>query len=208
MEKIFQISVEIHGNQALESEIVVDTTVQEKNIAFHTDTKLRVKVIAKCWKIAKRENLVLRRSYRREVKKLLRAIRFNYKKNAKLRNSAMRRIKTIANALLSDITRKLKPESREALSGELQISFRAVNQKRADKNNIYSIYEPEVSCIAKGKEHKKYEFGSKAAFAQTIANGIIVGAQNAHNEYDGHCLSPLLDQGGGNNWQKARARFL
>ena len=34
MEKIFQISVEIHGNQALESEIVVDTTVQEKKCHF------------------------------------------------------------------------------------------------------------------------------------------------------------------------------
>ncbi len=55
MEKIFQISVEIHGNQALESEIVVDTTVQEKNVTFSADPKLRVKVIARCWKIAKRK---------------------------------------------------------------------------------------------------------------------------------------------------------
>ena len=194
MEKIFQISVEIHGNQALESEIVVDTTVQEKNVTFPTDTKLRVKVIARCWKIAKKESLVLRRSYRREVKKLLRTIRFNRNKNTKLRNSAMRRLKTIANALLNDISRKLSPEAKAKLCKDLEIYSRAVNQKRADKNKIYSLHEPEVACIAKGKEHKKYEFGTKVALAQTITDGIIVGAQNAFNEYDGNCLAPLLDQ--------------
>ena len=194
MERIFRISVEIHGNQTLESEIVVDTTVQEKNVTFPTDTKLRVKIIAKCWKIAKRENLVLRRSYRREVKKLLRTIRFNRNKNAKLRNSAMRRLRTIANALLGDIARKLAPVSRAKLNRDLEIYSRAVNQKRKDKNKIYSLHEPEVFCIAKGKEHKKYEFGNKVAFAQTITEGIIVGTQNAFNEYDGYCLAPLLEQ--------------
>lgn len=194
MEKIFQISVEIHGKQAVESEIVVDTTVQEKNITFPTDTKLRVKVIAKCWKIAMRENLVLRRSYGREIKKILRTIRFNHRKNAKLRNSAIRRVKTTANALLNDIARKLTPQAREALDKELQIHSGAVNQKRADKNKIYSLHEPEVFCIGKGKEHKKYEFGNKVAFAQPLTDGIIVGAQNAFNEYDGNCLAPLLEQ--------------
>lgn len=194
MEKIFQISVEIHGNQAFESEIVVDTTVQEKNVTFPTDTKLRVKVIAKCWKIAEKENLVLRRSYRREVKKLLRTMRFNRNKNTKPRNRAMRRIKTIANALLNDIARKLAPEARAKLDKDLELYSRAVNQKRKDKNKIYSLHEPDVACIAKGKEHKKYEFGTKVAFAQTITDGIIVGAQNAFNEYDGNCLAPLLDQ--------------
>ena len=194
VEKIFQISSEIHGNHALESEIVVDTTVQEKNITFPTDTKLRVKVIAKCWKIAKNEKLTLRRSYRREVKKLLRVIRFNRNKNARLRSSAIRRLKTIANALLNDISRKLSPQTREKLAGELQIYFKAVNQKRADKNKIYSLHEPHVSCIAKGKEHKKYEFGNKVALAHTITSGIIVGAKDAFNEYDGNCLAPLLEQ--------------
>ena len=173
---------------------MVDTTVQEKNITFPTDTKLRVKVIAKCWKIAKNEKLTLRRNYRRELKKLLRVIRFNRNKNARLRGSAIRRLKTIANALLNDISRKLSPQTREKLAGELQIYFKAVNQKRADKNKIYSLHEPYVSCIAKGKEHKKYEFGNKVALAHTITSGIIVCAKDAFNEYDGNCLAPLLEQ--------------
>ena len=128
------------------------------------------------------------------MKKLLRAIRFNRNKNTKLRNSALRRIKTIANALLNDIARKLAPEVKTKLCKVLDLYCRAVNQKRNDKNKIYSLHEPEVHCIAKGKEQKKYEFGTKVAFAQTITAGIIVGAQNAHNEYDGNCLAPLLNQ--------------
>jgi IS5 family transposase len=62
MEKIFQASVALFGKEALEDDVVVDTTVQEKNITFPTDTKLRVKVMGRCRKIAKEENLCLRRS--------------------------------------------------------------------------------------------------------------------------------------------------
>jgi len=48
MEKIFQASVALHGEKAMEKEVVIDTTVQEKNITFPTDTKLRVKVVGRC----------------------------------------------------------------------------------------------------------------------------------------------------------------
>jgi IS5 family transposase len=70
VEKIFQASVALHGEKSLEREVVIDTTVQEKNITFPTDTKLRVKVMARCWKLAAQEGLHLRRSYRRELEVL------------------------------------------------------------------------------------------------------------------------------------------
>jgi len=38
VEKIFQVSVLLHGAQALEKEVLIDTTVQEKNITFPTDS--------------------------------------------------------------------------------------------------------------------------------------------------------------------------
>ena len=193
-EKIFQVSVAIHEKAALEREIIVDTTVQEKNITFSTDTKLRLKVIARVWKLAEKQNIRLRRSYRRELQKLLRVIRFNRVKDQKQKIRSARRIKTIANALLSDIIRKLPPEIKASLAPEFEIYRKAVNQQRNDKNKIYSVHEPHVFCIAKGKEHKKYEFGNKAAFALTEGTGIIVGARNALNEYDGNILPDLLDQ--------------
>ena len=48
--------------------------------------------------------------------------------------------------------------------------------------------------IAKGKEHKKYEFGNKVSVAVTKTTGVIVGAMSFRNPYDGHTLGAVLDQ--------------
>lgn len=194
VEKIFQASVSIHGKEAHDAEIIVDTTVQEKNITFPTDSKLRLKVISKCWKIAGQEVISLRRSYKREIKGLVRTIRFTRTKKNRQRSAAVRRLKTIANILLRELERKLSWEAKDRLAKELNIYKQAVNQKKDDKNKIYSLHEAQVYCIAKGKEHRKYEFGNKVAIAQTLSSGIIVGAQNAYNFYDGKTLEPLLVQ--------------
>lgn len=194
MEKIFQASVMLHGKQALEREVVIDTTVQEKNITFPTDTKLRVKVMGRCLRMAAAESVRVRRSYRRELRKTLRVIRFSKSTRDKKKvAAAIRRVKTMANALLRDVMRKLPPDSLEARREELELYRRAVNQKRHDKNKIYSLHEPEVCCIGKGKDHKKYEFGAKAAIVMTKTNCIIVGVKSySHNDYDGDTLKEVL----------------
>jgi transposase, IS5 family len=67
---IFEVSVGLHGDAAMEREVLVDTTVQEKNLTFPTDVKLLTKVIHGCRKIAKGCKVQLRRSYRRELARL------------------------------------------------------------------------------------------------------------------------------------------
>ena len=57
MEYIFQMSVKLHGNKAKESQVIVDSTVQESNITFPTDGKLAIKIIIKLLKIAKKKVL-------------------------------------------------------------------------------------------------------------------------------------------------------
>lgn len=69
-----------------------------------------------------------------------------------------------------------------------------LSQKRSDSGKIYSLHEPDVQCISKGKEHKKYEFGNKASIAYTQTTGVIVGAKGFRNEYDGHTLEAALEQ--------------
>ena len=198
MEKIFQASVALFGKKALEDDVVVDTTVQEKDITFPTDTKLRVKAIERCWKIAEEESLVLRRSYRRELKHVRRIIRFNKGKKKEDRKKvavAIRRVKTMANALLHDIERKLPEAARQTRESELALCRQVINQERQDKNKIYSLHEPQVCCIAKGKEHEKYEFGAKAAVTMTKTHCIIVGVKSfSRNEYDGDTLKSILPQ--------------
>jgi len=75
------------------------------------------------------------------------------------------------------------------------VLYRVLTQERHDTNKVYSIHEPTVHCIAKGKDHKAYEFGNKTSFAYTRAGGIIVGAiAFENNPYDGHTLQPQLEQ--------------
>ena len=72
MEKIFAYTVKLHGRDAREEEQLSDTTVQENNITFPTDTKLAKKIIDKCNKIARKNSLEQRQSYVRISKELLR----------------------------------------------------------------------------------------------------------------------------------------
>lgn len=66
-------------------------------------------------------------------------------------------------------------------------------QRRKSPHKIYSIHEPNVECITKGKEHKKYEFGNKVSIIRS-STGVILGACSFRNEYDGHTIKESLEQ--------------
>ncbi|VVM17766.1 hypothetical protein BSPWISOXPB_727 [uncultured Gammaproteobacteria bacterium] len=55
-------------NQAQESTVLIDTTVQEKNITYPTDAKLAIKIINRLNKLAKRHGIQQRRTYVKELK--------------------------------------------------------------------------------------------------------------------------------------------
>lgn len=70
-----------------------------------------------------------------------------------------------------------------------------LQQKRGDKQKLYSLHEPHVYCMSKSKDHKKYEFGTKVSITVTRDSKIIVGALAVDsNEYDGHTLPAVLAQ--------------
>jgi IS5 family transposase len=184
---IFEVSVALHGEAAKEAEVTVDTTVQEKNITFPTDTKLLTKIIKRCRKIAADEGIRLRRSFRRELPGLL-LQRFKS-------NRIIKRIRTMAGVLIRELERKLPREALARHEETLQLFRRVHKQKRTDKNKVYSLHEPDVLCIGKGKEHKKYEFGRKASLVVTKTTGVIVGALSfTENIYDGNTLPDVLEQ--------------
>ena len=159
IELIFKESIRINGKDGNEDEGTIDTTVQEKNITYPTDNKLHRKIIKKCVAIAEKENIELRQSYTRTLKKLSFDQRFrNHPKNYKKARKADRKVKTIAGRLVRELERKL-PGGLYAT--ELVLFQKVLAQKRHDHNKIYSLHESHVQCISKGKEHKKYEFGSK-----------------------------------------------
>lgn len=133
---IFETSVKLHGDDAMVREVTVDTTVQEKNITFPTDLKLLEKIIKTCRKRADREQIKLRRSFRRTLPKL-RLKRMKMVKKAK-------KMRTIAGALIRDLRRKLPARTLKRYQKQLDLFERVRNQKRSDKDKVYSLHEPDV----------------------------------------------------------------
>jgi transposase, IS5 family len=71
-EQLLKMTVQLFPRKEVqEDEVLIDTTVQEKNITYPTDVKLQKKVIEKCRKIAVKERISLRQSYSRELKQLM-----------------------------------------------------------------------------------------------------------------------------------------
>ena len=70
-QEIFQISVQLHSYEAMEEDVIIDTTCQEKNITFPTDVKLLSKVIIRCRKLATECDVKLNNTFKNEVKEIL-----------------------------------------------------------------------------------------------------------------------------------------
>ena len=170
----------------------MDTTVQEKNTTFPTDSKLLNKVIDFCHGVADKESLKIRQSYAREIKGLKLVQRFRGRKNGKAKvRKADKRMRTIAGRLLRGLLRLLPDKN--AYRERIDAFIRFVNGERLDGHKIYSLHEPDVLCISKEKEGKKYEFGNKVSNVR-LWDGIIIGALSFRNEYDGHTIDKAMEQ--------------
>jgi IS5 family transposase len=199
-EKILKESIRIIKDNSLVpkeefEKIFVDTTVQEKNIAFPTDLRLYLKMRRLLVKQSQKEGVSLRQTYEKEAK--ICAIEYSRKSHAKQYRRAkkpLKRVKTILGRVIRDITRKAENPSNR-LQWLLSVATALFNQKKNSKNKIYSIHATEVKCISKGKAHKRYEFGNKVSIATTTEHHIVVGVQSfAENHYDGQTLSDSLFQ--------------
>jgi IS5 family transposase len=173
----------------------VDTTVQEKAIAFPTDARLYHKARLALVRAARERGIGLRQSYRRLSKQaLIMSGRYSHARQMKRAWREVKKLYTFLGRVIRDIRRKCsRPD--EALAELLARAERIHTQKRQDTNKLYSLHAPEVECIAKGKAHKKYEFGCKVSLVTTSKDNWIVGTQALHhNPFDGHTLEDALDQ--------------
>lgn len=196
LERILAASIEVHGKSAREEEVIVDTTVQEKNITPPTDVKLYSRVIEWCWRIADKQGIVLRQRYTRVRKRSLYLQRFRKSKvRFKEAIRAERKLKVIAGRLTRELLKKIPTCQFKPYASLFDTFIQIVHQKKSDRDKVYSVHEPDVVCISKGKEHKKYEFGCKVSLAVTKNSGVCVGAMSFEkNPYDGHTLPAALEQ--------------
>ena len=195
MELILAESIRVnidHDNEDHFDTAFIDSTVQEKNITYPTDAKLHKKIIKNVLKIVHDNCLPLRQSYTRTLKGIYRSQRFrNHPKNRKKALKADRQLKTIAGRLVRELERNLG--RRKGYEKMFELYYRVLSQNRKSKNKVYSLHEPDVVCVSKGKEHKQYEFGNKVSILRSWS-GLILGACSFRNEYDGHTIEKTLEQ--------------
>ena len=189
-------SVSLHPKAITEAEVQVDTTVQEKNITFPTDAKLAKKVIDNCAKIAEKEGIIQRQSYRRVSKQLLREAYFgHHPRRQKKARMARKKLRTIGKRVLRELERKLPENVLKDYEEIFEIYLEALTQEKNTKDKIYSLHEPQVACIAKGKSGKSYEFGTKVAVVRGRKTGIISSIKRfSGNPHDSKTLEESLAQ--------------
>ncbi|SMQ99248.1 hypothetical protein PD885_02004 [Xanthomonas fragariae] len=192
-----------HAMQAVDarelSRVIVDTTVQEKAIAYPTDSRLLEVARKKLVLLAKRHGIGLRQSYARQGPALSRkAVRYAHARQFKRMQRVLRRQRTVLGRVLRDIQRKLDQVNtgvRERIAVWLERAQRLYTQRPKDKQKLYALHAPEVECIGKGKARQAYEFGVKVGIAVTACKGLVVGARSfPGNPYDGDTLAEQLEQ--------------
>ena len=200
LEKLLGETIEVAKRQKLIKrthldKVNVDTTVQEKAVAFPSDARLYQKMRVRLVREAKKRGIALRQSHERLGKKTLaRQGRYAHARQMKRAARETRRLKTYLGRVMRDIRRKAGEGDAE-LERLLALAGGIHTQQKYDKNKVYSVHAPEVECIAKGKAHKRYEFGCKVGVASTSKDNWIVGVEDyPGNPYDGHTLKSAIGQ--------------
>jgi len=200
-EELLKQTVEVAGRVGLLKKgslrkVVVDTTAQEKNISYPTDSKLINKSRERLVKGARREGIGLRQSYKFKGKKeSLKSSRYFHARQYKRGNASVRKQRVWLGRVIRDIERKSEGVLSERLQRSLELGRRVFEQSKKSKDKLYSLHEPQVECLSKGKAHKRYEFGNKVSFTITSCGSWIIGAKSFFgNPFDGKTLREAISQ--------------
>jgi IS5 family transposase len=185
------------------SRVIVDTTVQPKNVMFPTDARLLHRAREILVRMAARHGVRLRQTYRRVGKfALIKHQRYAHAKQWKRANRALKTLRTYLGRVIRDIGRKIANDEvlKEAFAPMLSraIAVRHQHQQRRGPK-VYSLHAPEVECIGKGKAHRPYEFGVKVSVATTIAHAkggqfAVHAKAMPGNPYDWHTLATVIPE--------------
>ena len=183
------------------SRVIIDTTVQPKNVMFPTDARLLNRAREKLVRLAKHRRVALRQSYARVGKfALIQHQRYAHAKQFKRANRMLKKLRTYLGRVIRDIGRKIEGDGglEAAFAQPLLLARRVREQQPRQRGpKVYSLHAPEVECIGKGKAHRPYEFGVKVSVATTISHargGQFVTHVKAlpGNPYDGHTLATVI----------------
>jgi len=195
VEKILQlsISVALRTKTVTTTELaktISDTTVMPKAVAHPVDAKLIRRSIERIARAAKAAGIHLKRTFDRVATWALKDyLRLMHGKKMRKAQKPLKKLRRYLSKMLKELDPHLE-NCPQPLLRDMVIGAKLLLQNREDKNKIYSCHEPQVSCIAKGKAHKPYEFGSKASIVLTEQKGIVLSMiTHPGNPYDGHLLA-------------------
>jgi transposase, IS5 family len=183
--------------------VIVDTTVQPKNVMFPTDARLLHRAREKLVALAKKTGLDLRQSYTRVGKfALIKQQRYAHAKQFKRAGKSLRKLRTYLGRTIRDIGRQIRDDEQlqDIFRLPLHLAGWVLEQRKARSagaKKVYSLHAPEVECIGKGKAHAPYEFGVKVSIATTLhrsKGGLFALHAKAlpGNPYDGHTLAEII----------------
>jgi len=184
--------------------VIVDTTVQPKNVMFPTDARLLNRAREILVRLAQQHGVKLRQSYARVGKlALIKHQRYAHAKQFKRANRALKTLRTYLGRVIRDISRKIEGDGwlEQMVFGRILPLARQVREQtqRQRGPKVYSLHAPEVECIGKGKAHRPYEFGVKVSVATTLAHAdggqFVTHVKSLPgNPYDGHTLATVIPE--------------
>ncbi|WP_157496521.1 transposase [Hahella ganghwensis] len=140
--------------------VAVDTTVMPKAIAHPTDSRLMAKCLTQLVALAKREGVRFRQTYESKLKSLQFQIsRYAHARQFKRMRKLLKTLRNYLGRVAREVMRqKPYPEQSPALQRKyyqaLKLQLQTLDRQTTHK--LYSLHEPEVVCIAKGKSRTPY----------------------------------------------------
>jgi IS5 family transposase len=209
---------------------ITDTTAMEKAIAYPTDTDLLYKARERMVRVIKRiKRLGVEipgglRTFRRSAKRVLlyakklgqdkleRVERAN-RELSRMAQKVIEKVPRISRSIRHQIHRLSRLKKKEAkrlgleLSGLKELTQRIILQNaqrfsgRHVPSKVYSLDEPQVAAIKKGKQGKPTEYGTKVSLTVDRKGFVISHQEYSTNLADIHTL-PDVSRG----WQKTFGR--
>jgi IS5 family transposase len=190
--------------------VAVDTTAQPKNIAYPTDAdllhRIREKIVRQIKRV--REGVTLRkpfRTYSQTGKKLLLGIKKFFRKNPEGRKEAIKELKDMTRHVVEQATGVVNSlysrgfrEAGRKLKRLVSLGKKVVDQTKqvlsgiSPKGRIYSLHEPDVAIIKKGKSHPDCEFGAIVALSKNDDGLILSHMEYQHNVADVNTLGRVI----------------
>lgn len=177
--------------------VVADTTVMPKAITHPTDAKLVSRCHRQLVALAKNEGVRFKQTFIKVLDKLVWNVsRYAHARQFQRMHKHLRKMHSnLIHICAAIIDQKALSERSQPLSDQLHQALRLLDQygDHSIKQRLYSLHEPQVVCITKGKARQRHEFGAKVSVVTTAAEGLVLDCQSLNgNPYDGHTVEPLL----------------